>query len=131
MDKVDKKLRRFQQAELDAMVMYRGLADRMKEERDAIFLKKIAAEEGRHAAVLRGLTCETLQCKQGTKRAVLFMHFFLRRDLTFRVISWGERAAGKKYERFVDKYGINELLTVAHDEYDHAIAFGALATKEQ
>ena len=123
MDKIDKKIRTFQQAELDAVVMYRALAEKMQEESDKELLKKVAAEEGRHAAVCRGLTCVTLDYHNGLKRAMLFLHFFARRNLTFRLVAFGEKAAGKKYDRFIKKYDINEFRTVADDEYSHGELF--------
>ena len=120
MDKIDKKLRAYQQAELNAMVAYRGLAERYEEGKRRDLLQSVAAQEGRHAAVFRGLTCVHLKCKNGLKRAFVVLHFLLKDDLTLRVLAFGEKKAGKGYERFVQKYDINELTSIAQDEYEHA-----------
>ena len=130
MDEVDKKLRAFQQGELDAMVMYRDLSERVFGEKDRDLLKSIAAQEGRHAAICRGLTCVNLDCKKGTSRAVSFLYAVLRKKATFRLLAFAEKKAGKKYEKFVEKYDINELSTVAEDEYGHAEKLLSAAKEE-
>ena len=120
MDKIDKKLRAYQQAELNAMVAYRGLAERVSEEKRRDLLQKIAAQEGRHAAVCRGLTCVNLKCGNGLKRLYVVLRVLFKENLTLRLLAFGEKRAGKSYEKFVRKTDVNELSTVAQDEYDHA-----------
>ena len=43
-----------QQGELDAVLMYNKLAEKVKDEKDAAAFKQLAAEEGRHASVFHG-----------------------------------------------------------------------------
>lgn len=123
MDKIDKQIRAFQQGELDAVLLYRGLSERMKAEEDQELLKKVAAEEGRHAAVCRGLTCVTLDAKSGLKNGIILLYRLLGKKLTFRLLSIGEKTAGKKYDKFIQKYDINEFVSVAEDEYEHGRLF--------
>ena len=54
----------FQQSELDAVLMYRALADTVKSEADAEVFRRLAAEEGGHAAVFKALTGTTLKPKK-------------------------------------------------------------------
>ena len=58
-----------QQGELDAVLMYRALADTVKSEADAEVFRRLAAEEGGHAAVFKALTGATLKPKNQTRTA--------------------------------------------------------------
>lgn len=53
-----------QQGELDAVLMYQALAEVVKDTKDADTFRKLAAEEGHHAAVFHGLTNENLKPKK-------------------------------------------------------------------
>ena len=55
-----KTLLKSQQGELDAVLMYNALADVVRDAEDAETFRILAAEEGRHAAVFRGLTQQIL-----------------------------------------------------------------------
>ena len=44
-----KTLRKAQQGELDAVLMYQALADTVRDTNDAETFKRLAAEEGHHA----------------------------------------------------------------------------------
>lgn len=130
-ERADKKLRAFQQAELNAMTTYRALAERMTEEPIRDLLQRIAADEGRHAAVFRGLTCVTLPIKKGTMRAALFMNALFRERFTLRVLAWFEKRAGKRYERFLERYGINEVSPMIDVELEHAEKLSAAAKNKK
>lgn len=129
--RAEKKLRSFQQSELNAMTMYRALAERAEEEKTRDLLQKIAADEGRHAAVFRGLTCVTLPIRKGLLRAVLCMKVVLREKNTYRVLAFGEKRASKTYERFVERYGINEVTPLIDAEKEHAERLSATARKKK
>ena len=59
-----KTLLKAQQGELDAVLMYNALADKVRDAQDAETFRRLAAEEGRHAAVFRNLTGRTLRPKK-------------------------------------------------------------------
>ena len=53
-----------QQGELDAVLMYNKLAEKVKDAKDAATFKQLAAEEGRHASVFHAYTKKVLQPKK-------------------------------------------------------------------
>ena len=59
-----KTLLKSQQGELDAVLMYNALADVVKDKKDAETFRRLASEEGHHAAVFRALTGEALKPKK-------------------------------------------------------------------
>ena len=59
-----KTLLKAQQGELDAVLMYNALANVVRDQHDAETFRRLAAEEGHHAAVFKSLTNSTLQPKK-------------------------------------------------------------------
>ena len=58
-----KVLLKAQQGELDAVLMYKALAKKVKRTKDAETFNRLAQEEGHHAAVFKNLTnCEGRIC---------------------------------------------------------------------
>ncbi|MBO7711455.1 MAG: hypothetical protein J6S83_13380 [Lachnospiraceae bacterium] len=56
-----KTLLKAQQGELDGVAMYRALSKTVKDPKDAETFRKLAAEEGQHAAVFRKMTGKKLR----------------------------------------------------------------------
>jgi len=56
-----KFLLKSQQGELDAVLMYKALANKVKREKEAEAFRQLAADEGRHAAVLKQITKTVLK----------------------------------------------------------------------
>ena len=56
-----KDLRKAQQGELDAVLMYNALADTVSDPADAETFRTLAAEEGRHGSVFIRYTQQTLK----------------------------------------------------------------------
>ena len=59
-----KILLKSQQGELDVVLMYRALADTVKDANDQEAFRKLATEEGHHASVFHKLTKENLKPKK-------------------------------------------------------------------
>ena len=70
-----KILLKSQQGELNVILMYQALANVVKDKNDADTFRKLAAEEGHHAAVFHGLTQENLKPK---KTLAIFMPILYR-----------------------------------------------------
>lgn len=107
----------FQQSEVDAVLMYQKLAAAVKDEKLAEIFRKAAADEGRHAAILRSFTGEALKPKNtlalavSTAAKVTGVGFLLKYIFDF------EYAAGKKYIPFVKSYP--QIADIIRDECEH------------
>ena len=112
-----KTLLKSQQGELDAVLMYNALAVVVKNPKDAVTFKKLAAEEGRHAAVFYHLTRIKLR-PQNTKAVLLpLLYKILGRKRLYPLIAKGEYAAVRTYSPLVRKYP--EVNSVRRDEKRH------------
>lgn len=119
-----KQLLKAQQGELDAVILYRKLSESIKEGQYRGLLLKIAAEEGKHAGILRNYTGVTL-APNGVKAIVVSMLYnILRLKLTMKILSKGEIKAAEKYKLLAQKFTkINEIIKdeMAHEELLKAI----------
>ncbi|GKX68600.1 ferritin family protein [Inconstantimicrobium mannanitabidum] len=111
------KLIKSQQGELDAVILYKKLSAVIKEtEYKEIFLK-IAADEGKHAGILRSYTQENLKPKGGKAAFIIIMYKVLGLKFTLRILSKGEIKAANEYAFLVNKFHkINEIMK---DEQRH------------
>lgn len=113
-----------QQGELDAVLMYNALAAAVKERRDAETFRRLAAEEGRHAAVFRAVTGRTLEPKRTKARLLPLLYRLLGRRRLYPLIARGEYAAVKNYRAMAGRYpGVSG---VRDDEQRHGDAVMAL-----
>ena len=93
-----KTLLKAQQGELDAVLMYNALAKAVKNKNDAETFRRLAAEEGRHAAVFRNLTHRTLQPKKTLATLLPVLYKLLGRKRLYPIIAKKEYDAKVKYE---------------------------------
>ncbi len=107
----------FQQSEVDAVLMYQKLSEIAKDEQLKETFKKAAADEGRHAAILRSFTGEALKPKPTLAFAVSSMARVTGIRFILKFISEFEYAAGKKYLPFVKDYP--EIAGIIKDEGVH------------
>ena len=116
-EKTMRVLLKAQQGELDAVLMYNALADRVKDERDRAVFRRLAAEEGRHAGVFRELTGKKL--KAGRTKAVLLplLYNLLGRKRLYPLIARGEYAADRSYASLANDFPSVE--SVKADEKRH------------
>ena len=118
MGKTDiKTLRKAQQGELDAVLMYQALADTVRDKADQETFRRLAAEEGRHAAVFKALTHETLRPKKNLATFLPLLYRLLGRKRLYPLIAKGEYAAAKTYAPVVED--IPEVQSVKDDETRH------------
>ena len=112
-----KILLRSQQGELDAVLMYNALADRVKDEKDAEVFRTLAAEEGRHAAVFKALTGRTLKPKKTLATVVPVLYQVLGKKRLYPIIAKFEYGAVNTYQPVAEKYP--EIEAVKNDEHRH------------
>lgn len=112
-----KVLLKSQQGELDAVKMYNALAKVVKDSRDAETFRRLAAEEGQHAAVFKALTNEVLKPK-GTKAIVIpILYRVIGRKRLYPIIAKKEYDAEKKYLPVAERFP--EVERVKNDEHRH------------
>lgn len=105
MDKDElKALIGFQQGELDAVILYQALAKRMKDEETKQILLSIAADEGKHAAILRQYTETKLEPKPTLKNVSLLAHRIVGKKTLFKIMAKFEYNAANNYAPYFEKY---------------------------
>ena len=93
-----------QQGELDAVILYRKLAEITKETINKETFLKIAADEGKHACILRKYTGENLEPKKIKALVVTCIYKVFGVKFTLKVLEKGELKAAKKYSTIVKKF---------------------------
>ncbi len=117
-----------QQGELDAVLMYNALADTVRDPDDAQTFRTLAAEEGRHAAVFKGLTQQILAPKK-TKAVLLpSLYRIIGKRRLYPLIAKGEYSAMDAYAPVAEKYP--EIESVKADEKRHGDTVLALLREE-
>ena len=113
-----------QQGELDAVLMYNKLAEKVKDANDAATFKQLAAEEGRHASVFHAYTKKLLQPKKTKAVFVPLMYSIVGRKVLYPIIAKQEYAAGEKYKKLVGIFP--DVESVLNDEIRHGDTVNAL-----
>ncbi|MBR3561813.1 MAG: rubrerythrin [Oscillospiraceae bacterium] len=122
-----KNLRRAQQGELDAVLMYNALADTVTDPADAETFRKLAAEEGRHGSVFFRYTEQIVKPRR-TKAVLLpFLYRVLGRKITYRLIAKGEYDAARVYEHLIPAFP--EVESIRADEQRHGDTVKALLAR--
>lgn len=112
-----KVLLKAQQGELDAVLMYKALAKKVKRTKDAETFNRLAQEEGHHAAVFKDLTNRVLKPKKTMAIVLPLLYSIIGRKLLYGLIAKGEYAAVEKYQAVVEKFP--EIESVKNDEKRH------------
>ncbi len=108
----------FQQSELDAVKMYQVLTEKAAGEDEKQLLRGLGAIEGRHAAVLRGITgVSDLKPTDKMAKPIGLLREKLGKKATYTLLALGEHGAYYLYQPFARKY--DALRQVAQDERDH------------
>ena len=113
-----------QQGELDAVLMYKALAEVAKDETDKAAFTRLAAEEGRHASVFYAYTKQKLAASDKQAKALTALYKILGRKKLYPLIAKGEYAAVKKYEPLIADFP--EVKSVKDDEKRHGDEVRAL-----
>lgn len=122
-----KQLIQFQQAELDAVVLYQQLAKVMNDEATTSLFLRIAADEGGHAAIIRKITQAKLTPSQSKARLVVFIYRIVGLKRLLKILSNGERKASVTYQPFIKEYPT--LQQIANEELKHAELLAEFITK--
>lgn len=112
-----KTLLKAQQGELDAVLMYNALADVVKDEKDAETFRRLAAEEGHHASVFKGLTNQTLKPKKTLATVVPLFYKLIGKKRLYPIIAKFEYGAVNTYAPVAEKFP--EVESVKNDEHRH------------
>lgn len=112
-----KVLLKAQQGELDAVLMYKALAKKVKRTKDAETFNRLAQEEGHHAAVFKNLTNRVLKPKKTMAIVLPLLYSIIGRKRLYGLIAKGEYAAVEKYQAVVEKFP--EIESVKNDEKRH------------
>jgi len=110
-EKEKKQLIKAQQGELDAVILYRTLAELIHEvENKALFLK-IASDEGKHASILRKYTGENLEPKNLKSVIVTNIYKVFGIKIMLKILARGEFKAANKYSSLALKFpDIQEII---------------------
>jgi rubrerythrin len=118
-----------QQGELDAVLMYRALAEKVEDPADAEVFTKLAAEEGRHALVFRGITGKELKPVNTKALQTVMMIKKVGREKLYGMIAKSEYEAYDQYAPLAAKYPAVE--SVRDDEKRHGDMVMSLLGKKQ
>ena len=115
-----KVLLRAQKGEEDAVLMYRKLADTVRDEKDREAFLRLACDEKRHSDVFFRYTGKAVTPNPAKSIIVPLMYRTLGREKTYPVIAKGEYDAAEKYMEIVADYP--EVEEVMNDETHHGDA---------
>ena len=113
-----KSLIKAQQGELDAVLLYQSLAKMAKNSDVKEKFTQIAADEGKHAAILRSYTRENLKPKNTKALLVAFIYRTLGHSYTCKLLSEGEMNSIPSYQKLV--VGFPRIKEIMEDEIRHA-----------
>ena len=116
-EKEMKTLLKSQQGELDAVLMYKALAEVVKDEKDKEVFLQLAAEEGHHASVFKELTNKTLTPKKTLATILPILYKLLGKKRLYPIIAKGEYSAVNSYQPVAEAFP--EVESVKNDEHRH------------
>lgn len=115
-----KALLRSQQGELDGVEIYKALAHAVKEQNDSETFLRLAADEGRHAAVFYRLSGKRLKPKRWKGKGVALAYRILGKQALYPIIANREYAAKNTYAPMVKLFP--EVADIIKDETCHGDA---------
>ncbi|WP_455538736.1 ferritin family protein [Terrisporobacter sp.] len=110
-------LLKLQQGELDGVVMYQKLAELEELQYIKNELLEMAADEGRHASLLKSYTGEVLKPSSGQAEKIVEMLKNVGKVKTFEMMAEGEFKGGPVYEELGKNF--ERLKDIAKDEVKH------------
>lgn len=122
-----KALRKSQQGEADAVLMYKRLAAVVKDEEDRKAFLRLALDEARHESVFLGYTRKLVIPNPAKAIAVPLMYKTIGKEKTYPIIAKGEYDAAEKYKHIVNDFP--EVEEVMNDEVHHGDAVLGLLKK--
>ena len=115
--KEKKQLIKAQQGELDAVILYRKLAELTSETKNKALFLKIASDEGKHAGILRKYTGENLESKNLKSLIVTGIYGIFGIKIMLKILAKGEFEAAKKYSSLATKFP--DIQVIIKDENLH------------
>lgn len=116
-EKERKQLIKSQQGELDAVILYRRLAEMIEDsEKKEIFLR-VAADEGRHASIIRKYTGENLRPRKFLSFFIVTIYKIFGLKFTLNILSKGEFRGAISYSKIAEK--IPDIKEMLKDEELH------------
>lgn len=122
-----KTLLKAQQGEADAVLMYKKLAGKVRDEADRKAFLRLADDEARHESVFYAYTDKTVKANPAKSIIVPLMYKTLGREKAYMVIAQGEYDAADKYKDVVRDFP--EVEEVMNDEVHHGDAVMGLLGK--
>lgn len=116
--KQKKMLLKTQQGELDAVMLYKQLAEIVKHEKGNKLFLEIAADEGRHAAILKSYTNITLKPKGIKATVVVLLYKLIGHNFVMGLLQKGELKSIVVYRGLVGEFP--KIQEIIDDEARHA-----------
>ncbi len=113
---VKQQLLKYQQSELDGVLVYQALAKLVSNEDMKSILLKCASDEGRHAGILRKYTNEILTASDEMAKQIVKMYEEIGNKI-FEIIADTEEKGEEMYKPFVKE--IPEASSMIQDEIRH------------
>lgn len=113
-----------QQGELNGVETYLRMAELVHNESDAKTFRALAADEGRHANVLKQYTGKILKPKKTQALLVTTLYRILGKRILYPLIAIGEYIAIPQYKKMMTEFP--ELESVKNDEKRHGDTLLAL-----
>ena len=110
-------LLKLQQGELDAVLVYRKLAELASSEEEKNVLLSIAADEGRHASIIREYSKEILKPCNKSSEEIEAAYKKLGKEKVFEMLINAEINGGPVYEKLGEEFP--RLKEIAKDEIKH------------
>ena len=118
----------FQQGELDAVLMYRKLAELTDDAGLKQAFLDAAADEGRHAVICQKYTGKTLKPSEKLAKLVSKAYRLVPKAILLRGVAIGEYKGGDAYRPYIADYP--ELEKIMFDEYRHGDVMKGFAKKK-
>lgn len=112
------KLLKSQQGELNAVLIYQRLAKITKHKKGKEVFSEIAADEGKHAAILKSYTNEILKPKGTKAKLVGFLYKLLGHNFVIGLLEKGELKSIDNYKPLKDEFP--KIQQIIEDELRHA-----------
>ena len=119
-------LLKLQQGELDAVLVYRKLAELSSSEEEKNVLLSIAADEGRHASIIK-YSKEILKPCNKSSEEIEAAYKNLGKDKVFEMLINAEINGGPVYEKLGEEFP--RLKEIAKDEIKHGNLLKGLIEK--
>ncbi len=124
---MNKHLIKAQKGEMDAVILYQKLAKMVDSEEERKLMLSVAADEGKHAAILKRYTKVTVKGSSLKATAVSLMYQLLGRKKAFTIVSNGEYDSINSYKPLLAEFP--DIQEIMDDENRHGDLMKELAAR--